>query len=63
MHVLASQSLAGMTLSGTKKLSPVSVRTAWPLLPLAPAVVIVVGLAVAIAIGIVGVDHLARASD
>jgi signal transduction histidine kinase len=38
-------------------------RRAWPLLPLAPAVVVVVGLAVAVAIGIVGVDHLARASD
>lgn len=38
-------------------------RRAWPLLPLAPAVVVIVGLAVAFAIGMVGVDQLARASD
>ncbi len=38
-------------------------RRAWPLLPLAPAVVIVVGLAVAVAIGRVGVSNLAAASD
>jgi signal transduction histidine kinase len=37
-------------------------RPGWPLVPLAPAVVLVVGLLVAIAIGIVGVDQLARAS-
>jgi signal transduction histidine kinase len=35
----------------------------WPLLPLAPAVVFVVGIAVAIAIGLVGVDHLSRGAD
>ena len=34
----------------------------WPLVPLAPAVVMAVGLAVAIAIGVVGIDQLARAS-
>ncbi len=38
-------------------------RPGWPLVPLAPAVVIAVGLAVAIAIGVVGVDQLARAAD
>ena len=38
-------------------------RRAWPLLPLAPAVVVIVGLAVAFAIGMVGVDQLSRASD
>jgi signal transduction histidine kinase len=32
-------------------------------LPLAPAVVFVVGIAVAFAIGVVGVDHLARGAD
>jgi signal transduction histidine kinase len=32
-------------------------------LPLAPLVVVVVGIAVALAIGLVGVDHLSRASD
>ncbi len=36
---------------------------AWPLLPLAPAVVILVGLAIAVAIGFVGVSNLATASD
>jgi signal transduction histidine kinase len=39
------------------------VRRAWPLLPLAPAVVVLLGLAVAFAIGIVGVSALANASD
>jgi signal transduction histidine kinase len=36
---------------------------AWPLLPLAPAVVVVLGLAVGIAIGLFGVSNLATASD
>jgi signal transduction histidine kinase len=35
----------------------------WPLLPLAPAVVFVVGIAVALAIGVVGIDHLSRGAD
>jgi signal transduction histidine kinase len=52
-----------MSSGATSHLAAVRMRRAWPLLPLAPAVVVVVGLAVAIAIGIVGVDHLARASD
>lgn len=39
------------------------VRTGWPFLPLAPLLVVVVGLAVAFAIGFVGIDHLARAGD
>jgi signal transduction histidine kinase len=37
--------------------------SAWPLLPLAPATVILVGLAVAMAIGVFGVSNLATASD
>jgi signal transduction histidine kinase len=36
---------------------------AWPLLPLAPAVVVVLGLAVAVIIGLCGVSNLATASD
>ncbi|HEX3344637.1 MAG TPA: HAMP domain-containing sensor histidine kinase [Polyangiaceae bacterium] len=36
---------------------------AWPLLPLAPAVVVVLGLAVGIAIGLFGVSNLSAASD
>jgi signal transduction histidine kinase len=36
---------------------------AWPLLPLAPAIVILVGLAVAVATGLFGVSNLATASD
>jgi signal transduction histidine kinase len=35
----------------------------WPLLPLAPAIVILVGLAVTVAIGLFGVSNLATASD
>jgi signal transduction histidine kinase len=63
VHVLASASLPGVTLTGTTRVVVPRARPAWPLLPLAPAVVVIVGLAVAIAIGIVGVDHLSRASD
>lgn len=35
----------------------------WPLVPLAPLVVILVGLVVAFAIGLLGVDHLRRATQ
>ena len=52
---------AGAT--ATVKLSAMRTRRALPLLPLPPLIVLVVGLAVAIAIGIVGIDHLARSSD
>src|SRR5580692_4032644 len=38
-------------------------RTAWPLLPLPPAVVIFLGVAVAVAFGFLGVSDLAKASD
>ncbi|WP_394826257.1 sensor histidine kinase [Pendulispora albinea] len=40
-----------------------SFRRLWPLHPLAPAIVIFVSLAVAIAIGLTGLDHLGRESD
>ena len=44
---------------------PVNVLTGrgWPFIPLAPLVVVFVGLAVALGIGLVGLDHLARAGD
>ncbi len=45
---------------------PTSTRragTAWPMVPLAPVAVIVVGLAIAVAIGVVGVSDLSIASD
>ena len=44
---------------------PVNVLTGrgWPFIPLAPRVVVFVGLAVALGIGLVGLDHLARAGD
>ena len=42
---------------------PAHNRRAWPLLPLAPAIVILVGLAVAVAVGLFGVANLAAASD
>ena len=35
----------------------------WPFVPLAPLVVVFVGLAVALGIGLVGLDHLGRAGD
>ncbi len=37
-------------------------RPGWPLVPIAPAVVLVVGLTVAAAIGVVGVDQLSRSA-
>jgi len=45
------------------RIGPDRDRRAWPLLPLAPAVVIIVGLAAALTIGALGVSHLATASD
>ncbi|HEY8079578.1 MAG TPA: HAMP domain-containing sensor histidine kinase, partial [Labilithrix sp.] len=47
---------------------PMTVRStvrggAWSFVPLAPLVVVIVGLAVALGIGLVGLDHLARAGD
>jgi signal transduction histidine kinase len=48
--------------TATIQLRPVRARRVWPLLPLAPLVVLIVGTAVAVAIGVVGIDHLARAS-
>src|ERR1019366_4731962 len=38
-------------------------RRPWPLLPLAPAVVVLLGVAVAVAIGIFGVTNLASANE
>jgi signal transduction histidine kinase len=38
-------------------------RTGWPFLPLAPLLVVVVGLAVALGIGLVGLDQLSRSGD
>jgi signal transduction histidine kinase len=52
----------GMVTVTTQVASP-RPRRAWPLLPLAPAVVVVLGLAVGIAIGLFGVSNLATASD
>jgi signal transduction histidine kinase len=52
----------GMVTVTTQVGSPQAGR-AWPLLPLAPAVVVVLGLAVGIAIGLFGVSNLSTASD
>ena len=49
--------------TATIRLSKYRTRNALPLLILPPLIVIAVGLAVAIGIGIVGLDALARASD
>lgn len=55
--------LAGLA-TGTTRMGPMPpMRRAWPLLPLAPAVVMLVGIAVALAIGVFGLDHMSRASD
>jgi len=60
---LASAGYAALTATGTLPLSALRTRRAWPLLPLAPAIVTVIGLAVALAIGVVGIDSLSRAGD
>ncbi len=51
------------TATGTTRMLPVPLGRTWPLLPLAPLAVVVVGLAVAACIGLFGLDHLSRASD
>jgi signal transduction histidine kinase len=52
-----------LALPGIASLPPVRERRVWPLLPLAPVVVIVLGVAVAVAFGFLGVADLAKASD
>ena len=47
----------------TTRLGATSSGGSWPLLPLAPAVVLLVGVTVAIAIGLFGVSSLSTASD
>lgn len=42
---------------------PPRMRTGWPFLPIAPLLVVIVGSAVALAIGLVGLDQLTRAGD
>ena len=58
----ASYSLDGGTPLWSSRVLTLRTRPGWPIVPLAPAVVLAVGLAVAIAIGVVGVDQLARAT-
>src|ERR1700723_4570235 len=60
---VVSASAPAASSTATIRLRQVRARPIWPLLPLAPLVVLVVGTAVAVAIGIAGVDHLARASN
>jgi signal transduction histidine kinase len=59
----ASASFPAMTATGTVRQGALRVKRAWPLLPLAPAIVMVIGLAVALAIGVVGFDHLSRVGE
>jgi signal transduction histidine kinase len=61
--VQASASFPAMTATGTARLGAVRANRSWPLLPLAPTIVTVIGLAVALAIGVVGVDHMSRVGD
>ncbi|MDF2694965.1 MAG: sensory box histidine kinase/response regulator, partial [Labilithrix sp.] len=49
--------------SGAFRVRAPRLRTGWPFLPIAPVLVVVVGLAVAFGIGLVGVDQLSRAGD
>jgi signal transduction histidine kinase len=54
-----------MTGTGTARIAPLGggERRAWPLLPLAPVAVIVLGIAAAFAIGVLGASTLSSASD
>jgi signal transduction histidine kinase len=56
---------ASTTSSAPSPLRPVASGPGrgWSFVPLAPVVVVLVGLAVALGIGLVGLDHLARAGD
>lgn len=49
--------------SDSVRARPPRLRSGWPFLPIAPLLVVVVGLTVAFAIGCVGLDRLSRASD
>ena len=60
---MASAGFPALTTTGTVRLGAMRMSRAWPLLPLAPAIVTAIGLAVALAIGVVGIDHLSRAED
>jgi len=62
-HALASAGFPALTATGTVRLGAVRTSRALPLLPLAPAIVTIIGLAVAFAIGLVGVGHLSRAGE
>lgn len=45
------------------RVRPPRLRTGWPFIPLAPMLVVFVGVAVALGIGLVGVDQLYRSGD
>jgi len=60
---LASAGFPALTATGTIRLGAMRASRAWPLLPLAPAIVTAIALAMALAIGIVGIDHLSRVAD
>jgi signal transduction histidine kinase len=49
--------------TATVPIKPPPTRRTWPLLPLAPSVVILVGLAVALGIGLLGLGNFSVASD
>ena len=58
----ASQSIAPIPSAPPPRFGS-QVGRGWSFVPLAPLVVVLVGLAVALGIGLVGLDHLARAGD
>jgi signal transduction histidine kinase len=60
---LSSASFPAVTTTGTVRLSALRMSRAWPLLPIAPGIVIVIGLLAALAIGVVGMGHLSRVGD
>jgi len=59
----ASSSFPAVNATGTVRQGAFRMNRAWPLLPLAPAIVTVIGIAVALAIGVVGFDHLSRVAE
>jgi signal transduction histidine kinase len=63
LSALTSAGFPAGTATATLPLRASRGRRVWPLLPLAPLIVVAVGMAVAVAIGLVGLDYLSRASE
>jgi signal transduction histidine kinase len=57
---VSSASFPAVTVTGTVRLGALRMSRAWPLLPIAPTIVVVIGVLAALAIGVVGMEHLSQ---